>query len=204
VEEAAQRSQGGGLPGAWGRGQRSGGRGGRERCRGVAYLAGQWHGRAVRPSRTPRRSRWASVPSSSTETRRTSGPRASPSRIPSTVVVERDPANPRRVLAALKLWTEPDRSRVLILYLPDRVEWWRRPAGPAHLGVRGRVAIRRSRCARRSGTLDPDRSGEPPVVGHRAGRDPGEQAPRGRDGPGRSTSPCLLSWTRSTRRCWTS
>lgn len=44
---------------------------------------------------------------------------------PLQVIVEYDLADRRVRMAALKLWTEDDGRRVAVLYLPDRVEWWR-------------------------------------------------------------------------------
>lgn len=44
---------------------------------------------------------------------------------PLQVLVEHDPADPRTRLAALKRWTDDDGKRIAILYLPDRIEWWR-------------------------------------------------------------------------------
>lgn len=44
---------------------------------------------------------------------------------PLQVIVERDPADPRKRLAALKRFPDTDGSIVHILYLPDRIEWWR-------------------------------------------------------------------------------
>lgn len=84
---------------------------------------------------------------------------------PLQVIVERDPQRPERVLAALKRWTEPDLAEVVILYLPDRVEWWR-----------GARTGRRATGYRSTGgtafdlrglhwELDAERSGEPPVPG---------------------------------------
>lgn len=84
---------------------------------------------------------------------------------PLQVYVERDPANPRRRLAAVKRWTEPDGSTVLILYLPDRVEWWRAARTRERFsGYRGTsdtsFVLRNQRWE-----LDPVRSGLPPVLG---------------------------------------
>lgn len=82
---------------------------------------------------------------------------------PMQVVVARDPADPQHRLAALKRWSEPDGSTVVVLYLPDRVEWWRssktaragyRTQGPASFDLRGR-----------RWSLDAARSGVPPVEG---------------------------------------
>lgn len=83
---------------------------------------------------------------------------------PLQVVVERDPRRPERIVAALKRWTEPDLSQVVILYLPDRVEWWRGArAGRLPQGYRseggGEFVLRGLRWR-----LDPERSGEPPVA----------------------------------------
>jgi hypothetical protein len=80
---------------------------------------------------------------------------------PMQVIVERDPANPRRRLAALKRWTEPDLSQVLILYLPDRVEWWRGRKG-AVAGYKG-VSDEAFELKGVHWRIDPERSGAPPV-----------------------------------------
>lgn len=84
---------------------------------------------------------------------------------PLQVIVERDPSDPRRRLAALKRWTDPDGSTVVILYLPDRVEWWRasrtRERYSGFRGIsEGAFILRHQRW-----TLDDARSGEPPVPG---------------------------------------
>jgi hypothetical protein len=42
---------------------------------------------------------------------------------PLQVIVERDPADPSRIVAGLKLW-EKDERHMAVLYLPDRIEWW--------------------------------------------------------------------------------
>lgn len=44
---------------------------------------------------------------------------------PLQVILETDLANRRKRLAALKLWTEDDGRQVAILYLPDRIGWFR-------------------------------------------------------------------------------
>lgn len=44
---------------------------------------------------------------------------------PLAVIVEHDPADSRTRVAALKVWLEDDGRRTAILYLPDRIEWWR-------------------------------------------------------------------------------
>jgi hypothetical protein len=44
---------------------------------------------------------------------------------PLAVIVEHDPADTRTRVAALKVWLEDDGRRTAILYLPDRIEWWR-------------------------------------------------------------------------------
>ncbi len=80
---------------------------------------------------------------------------------PLQVIVERHPADPRRRLAALKLWTEPDLSQVAILYLPDRVEWWRGRKGSTG-GYKG-VSPTRFELRGFSWTKDDARSGQPPV-----------------------------------------
>ena len=42
------------------------------------------------------------------------------------VYVEHDPADSRTRLAALKRWEDDDQDRsIVVLYLPDRIEWWR-------------------------------------------------------------------------------
>lgn len=43
---------------------------------------------------------------------------------PLQVIVEADPLQPNRTLAAMKLWESPTGDRTAVLYLPDRVEWW--------------------------------------------------------------------------------
>lgn len=43
---------------------------------------------------------------------------------PLQVIVERDPADPSRIVAGLKLWEQEDETHVAVLYLPDRIEWW--------------------------------------------------------------------------------
>jgi len=48
---------------------------------------------------------------------------------PLQVIVEYDPADRRTRLAAMKLWSEDGGRRVAVLYLPDRVEWWRTTRG---------------------------------------------------------------------------
>lgn len=83
---------------------------------------------------------------------------------PLQVVVERDPSNPSRIVAAIKRWTEPDLSQVLILYLPGRVEWWRSAMGTRYAGYRAQDE-RSFDLRGRRWELDADRSGEPPVPG---------------------------------------
>lgn len=80
---------------------------------------------------------------------------------PLQVIVERDPANPRRRLAALKRWVDPDGTTVVILYLPDRVEWWR--GVPAQSGGYKGVSASSFELGGMRWTLDAERSGEPPV-----------------------------------------
>lgn len=82
---------------------------------------------------------------------------------PLQVVVERDPANPRRRLAALKCWKDPDGTRRLILYLPDRVEWWRGRTGAAS-GYKG-VSDDSFELRGTHWSLEPELSGGPPVPG---------------------------------------
>lgn len=82
---------------------------------------------------------------------------------PLQVVVERDPANPRRRLAALKHWKDPDGTRRLILYLPERVEWWIGRPGSAG-GYRG-VSDASFDLRGANWTLLPELSGAPPVPG---------------------------------------
>lgn len=49
---------------------------------------------------------------------------------PFQVITETDVADETVTLAALKLWTDPaHQARVAILYLPDRIEWWRSDIG---------------------------------------------------------------------------
>ena len=81
---------------------------------------------------------------------------------PLQVIVERDPANPRRRLAALKRWDDPDGTRVLILYLPDRVEWWRGVSARSG-GYKGNSASS-FELGGIAWTLDAERSGAPPVA----------------------------------------
>lgn len=84
---------------------------------------------------------------------------------PMQVIVERDPSNHRRRVAALKRWNELDRSTVVILYLPDRVEWWR--ADPKGLPKRGYRPVADDAFEMRGRTwrLDASQSGIPPVPG---------------------------------------
>lgn len=49
---------------------------------------------------------------------------------PLQVYVEHDPSDRRSRLAAIKAWYEDDGRRTAVLYLPDRVEWWRTDARP--------------------------------------------------------------------------
>lgn len=61
---------------------------------------------------------------------------------PLSVVVEHDPADSRTRLAAMKAWLDDDGRRTAILYLPDRIEWWRtaeptRDVPPTWLPVEG-------------------------------------------------------------------
>lgn len=44
---------------------------------------------------------------------------------PLAIYVEHDPADSRTRHAAIKVWLEDDGRRTAILYLPDRIEWWR-------------------------------------------------------------------------------
>lgn len=81
---------------------------------------------------------------------------------PMQVTLERDPSNPRRVLAALKRWTEPTGRRVAILYLPDRIEWW---YGESDRGNGGGDGDGSFVLAGLRWRMDPDRSGDPPVPG---------------------------------------
>jgi hypothetical protein len=86
---------------------------------------------------------------------------------PLQVVVERDPADPRRRLAALKCWVDPDGTRVVILYLPDRLEWWRSVPASSAAGRRAagfaRVAEDEFDLRGTRWRFDPDRSGASPT-----------------------------------------
>ena len=84
---------------------------------------------------------------------------------PLQVHVELDPVDSRKRRAALKRWTDDDGSTALILYLPDRIEWWRGThTSGAAAGYRaegpGRFTL-----AGTTWTLDPLRSGPPKVAG---------------------------------------
>jgi hypothetical protein len=81
---------------------------------------------------------------------------------PMQVILERDPGNPRRVLAALKRWTEPTGRHVVILYLPDRIEWW---YGTQDRGNGGGDGDGSFALAGLRWRMDPERSGDPPVPG---------------------------------------
>lgn len=43
------------------------------------------------------------------------------------VVVDHDPGDRRVRRAALKMWSADEKTTHAVLYLPDRIEWWRRP-----------------------------------------------------------------------------
>lgn len=49
---------------------------------------------------------------------------------PLQVHVERGTIDRRRALAGIKQWVEDDGRRVAVLYLPDRIEWWRTEGKP--------------------------------------------------------------------------
>jgi len=57
---------------------------------------------------------------------------------PLSVIVERDIVDPRRLRAGMKAWRDPDTGELWsVLYLPDRVEWWRHADGGWRLMVSG-------------------------------------------------------------------
>lgn len=85
---------------------------------------------------------------------------------PLQVIVERDPANPRRIVAALKRWMDPDGSWTAILYLPDRIEWWRSPRTPGRKAAGyGFASDTAFELLGRRWELVPEKSGKPPVDG---------------------------------------
>ena len=70
---------------------------------------------------------------------------------PLAVIVEHDAADPRTRLAALKRWEDDDDGHsIVVLYLPERIEWWRtqeqgRGRQAAHLAARWRARADRTR-----------------------------------------------------------
>lgn len=86
---------------------------------------------------------------------------------PLQVIVERDPADPRRRLAAIKTWVDADGARVLILYLPDRLEWWRTVPAAQVAGRRAagfaRVSADQFDLRGTRWRFDPERSGASPT-----------------------------------------
>lgn len=90
---------------------------------------------------------------------------------PLQLVVERDPADPGRIIAALKRWQDPDGTVTVILYLPDRIEWWRSPrtTGRKAAGYRFVPTVETDPDAfellGRRWELVVEKSGKPPIEG---------------------------------------